>query len=38
METKMGDYESTMNYLIDTHDAHIKEHNWIKDKLADLLE
>lgn len=36
IEMKMEDCASTVNDLINAHSAHIVEHNWIKDKLADI--
>lgn len=36
MEMKMGYCASIVNVLIVAPDAHIEEHIWIKDKVADL--
>lgn len=32
----MGDIASTVNDLVDAHEDHVEENQWIKDKLADL--
>lgn len=36
VETKMGEYATTINDLIDAQDNVVEEQTWIKAKLADL--
>ena len=36
IETKMGEYATTINELVDAHDTAEEEQTWIKAKLADL--
>lgn len=36
VETKMGEYATTINDLIDAHDTVEEEQNWIKDKTGRL--
>lgn len=36
IETKIREFPTTMNNLLDTHNENIEEHLWIKNKLTDI--
>lgn len=38
IETRIGEYATTINDLVDAHDTAEEEQTWIKEKLADLEE